>query len=113
MLIRQDRNKCPIGVLDDIEIYFLHYKTEKEAFEKWNRRKSRIHWDNIFVKVTEQNGYIIEQIKQFDKLPYKDKFIFAHKDYGISSQVLFKDFKDEEYVLNDTMRFRHYINLIN
>lgn len=113
LLIRQNSDKCPIGVLDDIEIYFLHYKTQEEAFEKWNRRKARIHWNNLYFKMTEQNGCTIEQIRQFDKLPYKDKFIFVHKNYGIPSQVLFKDFEDEEYVLNDTMRFRHYINLIN
>lgn len=113
LLIRQNSDKCPIGVLDDIEIYFLHYKTHEEAFEKWNRRKARIHWNNLYFKMTEQNGCTIEQIRQFDKLPYKDKFIFVHKNYGIPSQVLFKDFEDEEYVLNDTMRFRHYINLIN
>ena len=34
-----ERNtKCPIGVLDDIEVVFLHYKSEQEALEKWNRR---------------------------------------------------------------------------
>lgn len=113
MLIRQNSVGCPIGALDDIEIYFLHYKTEEEALKKWNRRKARIHWNNLYFKMTEQNGCTIEQIKQFDKLPYKDKFIFVHKDYGISSQVVFKDFEDEEYVLNDTMRFHHYINFIN
>lgn len=28
----------PVGILDDIEIFFLHYHNEQEAYEKWNRR---------------------------------------------------------------------------
>ncbi len=30
----------PIGVLDDIEIHFTHYKSEEEALEKWMRRST-------------------------------------------------------------------------
>ncbi|MCA6056256.1 DUF1919 domain-containing protein, partial [Bacteroides thetaiotaomicron] len=46
---------CPIGVFDDIEVIFLHYKTSEEASEKWRRRKARIYWNNIFFKMSEQN----------------------------------------------------------
>lgn len=38
----------PIGLIDDVEVVFLHYKTFDEAVEKWNRRKSRINWDNLY-----------------------------------------------------------------
>ena len=41
------KKKCPIGKLDDIEIVFLHYKSEEEAFQKWERRKERINMKNI------------------------------------------------------------------
>ena len=40
----------PIGKLDDIEIMFLHYDSEEDAKEKWDRRKKRINWDNIIYK---------------------------------------------------------------
>ena len=29
--------KYPIGYLGEIEIHFLHYSSEEEAIEKWNR----------------------------------------------------------------------------
>lgn len=29
----------PIGVIDNIEIHFLHYKNNDEALKKWNNRK--------------------------------------------------------------------------
>ena len=46
--IEKFQHHCPIGILDDIEVIFLHYKSEDEAYQKWNRRKERIVWDNIF-----------------------------------------------------------------
>ena len=39
ILVDDKLPKYPIGILNnDIEIHFLHYKSEKEALEKWNRR---------------------------------------------------------------------------
>ena len=31
--------KYPIGRLKDEDIHFLHYATEEEAYNKWNKRK--------------------------------------------------------------------------
>lgn len=103
---------CPIGKLDDIEIIFLHYKSEEEARTKWERRKSRIVWDNIYIKMTEQNECNEEIIKEFDKLPFKNKFIFVSKDYNIDSQVIFTEYLKDSCVKNDTVNFRKHINLI-
>ncbi|HEU9411690.1 TPA: DUF1919 domain-containing protein, partial [Streptococcus pneumoniae] len=38
----------PIGILKDIELHFLHYANQEEAYEKWNKRKNRINYENIF-----------------------------------------------------------------
>lgn len=103
---------CPIGVIDDIEIIFLHYHSNLEAYEKWNRRKNRIDMNHLYVKFSEMNMCTIEQLKLFDNLPYKNKFTFVHKDYGLKSQIIFKDCLSEKEVSNDTFAFRKYINLI-
>ena len=105
--------KCPIGVLDDIEIIFLHYKTPEEALSKWNRRKRRIFWDNLYFKMSEQNECTIEHLKAFDQLPTSNKFVFTHKDYGLVSQIVFKEFINDDYVLNDTTHFNRYISLLS
>ena len=84
-----ERNtKCPIGVLDDIEVVFLHYKSEQEALEKWNRRSKRINWNNIVFKFSEQNCCSMKEIVEFDELPYDRKIIFTTKDYHAKSQIL-------------------------
>lgn len=103
--------KCPIGILDDIEIVFLHYRSPEEARDKWTRRKARIHWHNIFFKMSEQNECTLEHLCAFDRLPTEKKFVFTHKDYGLESQIIFKDFENDNYVLNDTTYFNRYINL--
>jgi uncharacterized protein (DUF1919 family) len=40
----------PIGVLDGVEVHFLHYDTPKQAAETWERRAARIRWDRLLVK---------------------------------------------------------------
>lgn len=111
-LVSHGNTNCPIGKLDDIEIIFLHYSSSEEALRKWNRRKQRIIWDNLFFKMTEQNFCSRQDLKDFESLPYRDKFVFTTRDYGLSSQVIFEDYYNQECVKNDTVNFRKYINLI-
>lgn len=72
-----------IGVLDDVELIMLHYKTFKEAKEKWDRRKKRINYDNLLVKFSDQNLFSEEDFEQFKSLPFKNKiFITTNKNYA-------------------------------
>lgn len=112
-LERKKEMNVPVGVIDDVEIIFLHYKTPEEAEEKWNRRKTRIHWNNIFIKMTEQNLCTIEHLKTFDALPFKRKFVFTSEDYGLESQVVCSEWTGKGEVSNDTLHFRKYVDLIN
>lgn len=72
----------PIGALDDIEIHFQHYESEKEAYEKWNRRIKRMNWDNLFIKFSEKFYCNEELLKEFDELPYRNKIVFTKKEYS-------------------------------
>ncbi|WP_287622101.1 DUF1919 domain-containing protein [Parabacteroides sp.] len=112
-LERKGQTHCPIGVIDDIEIVFLHYKTPEEALEKWTRRKKRIHWDQLVFKMSEQNLCTAELLRKFDALPARRKLVFIFADYGLESQVLFKEYLGKGEVANDTIRFRKYVDLIN
>lgn len=72
----------PIGKIDDIEVNFVHYKTEEECLMKWNERKKRIIWDNIFVIATNHDGMAKDiNMKKFDQLPYENKLMFVSKEY--------------------------------
>ena len=113
--ILKERNTppCPIGVLDDVELVFLHYHSEDEAQEKWTRRKARLDMNHLIVKMTEQNLCSLEHLKSFDALPFDTKFVLVHKDYGLQSQIICEEFAKDTEVLNDTDEFRRHINLIS
>lgn len=111
ILRQKNQTHVPIGRIDDIEIVFLHYPTPEEALEKWYRRTSRINWDNIYIKMSEMNGCTKEHILKFDKLPFKHKFIFTTKDYGIKSQIIMSDWVGSDQVRDDTTWFNKYINV--
>lgn len=88
--LRDKDGYYPIGELLDIEIHFLHYNTENEAIEKWNRRKLRIDWDNLFIKFTLDKDYAEEvHLNEFEKLPYQRKVCFSKYDH-LNSEICVK-----------------------
>ncbi len=70
--------KYPTGMLGDVKICFMHYKTFEEAAWKWEERKKRINWDNVFVVGTDKDGCTRETMQHFEELPYKNKVLFSH-----------------------------------
>lgn len=88
---------CPVGLLGDVEIRFIHYKTFEEAVWKWNERKKRINWDNLFIAGAEKDGCTYETIRRFEQLPYKNKVIFTRMRYPeFLSAYYIKGFEKEK-----------------
>ena len=83
--LKEDRRfgSYPIGMLGDIEIMFLHYHSESEAKQKWNRRIERVNWDKLIVKFNDQNRCTLDDVKAYAKLPYKNKLFFTIKDWPV------------------------------
>lgn len=70
----------PIALLDDIEVHFLHYKSEKEAKEKWNKRVKRLNRDRLLIKMSQRFLDSQEILDRFESLPFKNKICFTeHK----------------------------------
>lgn len=86
----------PIGKLGgEITIKFIHYHSEKEVIEAWNKRKQRINWDNIFVICCDE-GLSYDDMITFDNLPYKNKVLFMHKNIKeIKCGIYCKEFLDK------------------
>lgn len=95
----EENTSHPIGVLGDIRIYFVHYKTPQEAEQKWNERKQRINFDNLFFIFSDRDGCTYEDLVEFDSLPYKNKVAFTNKKYPkLKSCFYIKGFESEECV---------------
>lgn len=107
----------PHGKIEDLEINFVHYKTVEDAYAKWEERKQRINWDNLFVICCDE-GLSYEEIKDFDNLPYKNKIIFLSKNMPeIKCGIWAKRFKDktDARLLNfaNPLGKRYYQNYID
>ena len=66
----------------EIVLYLVHYKSVAEFKEKWEERKVRINYDNLFVAMNDRNECTYDLIKEFVLLPYKNKVCFTHKKYA-------------------------------
>lgn len=87
---RLESKKYPIGYWAeyDIEIHFLHYRSEEECIEKWNRRLQRLNFDNLIVKFCDRDMCSESLIKTFEKLPYTNKVCFTSKPYPQCKSVV-------------------------
>lgn len=97
---------CPRGLLGDIKICFVHYATFEEGKQKWEERKKRINWDNIFIVGAEKGDCTYETLKRFEQLPYKNKVILTHIEYPeFRSAYYIKGFEDQKE-LGTTTNFK-------
>lgn len=112
-LLKKNEGSVLVGVIDDIEVIFLHYATKDEAESKWRRRASRVNWNNLFIKFSEMNGCDMSQIEQFDALPFKNKLCFTSKELpALKSTVCLPGSEPEVGILNDTDQFNKGFDLV-
>lgn len=75
----------PVGQLFNekkaIEIFFLHYHSESEARDKWERRIKRINWNKLLIKFNDQNGCTEKSVMDFIELSFSNKIFFTCKDW--------------------------------
>ena len=89
----------PIGLLDDVELMMLHYRSEKEAYEKWTKRCKRVNMNKLIVKFNNQNGCKYEHIIKFDNVNIKNKIFFSTEVHdGVQSEIYIKHCKKEKSI---------------
>lgn len=81
---KPDRN-CPCAYIGEgdreITVVFVHYKTEEEARTKWEERKLRIHWDNLYIVTCDGNNVSEEDFALLKKASCKRKIIFTSHEH--------------------------------
>lgn len=101
--------KYPIGTIDDIKIYFMHYDTPEEALNKWEIRKKRINKDKIFVIMTEQNGFTKEHFERFKHIKYPKLLFTKTKAFEYEDSLYFSKYKNSK-TLPDIIPGRYMYN---
>jgi uncharacterized protein (DUF1919 family) len=95
----RQKTAYPLGIIDDVEIHFLHYKTTEEAANKWTKRCKRINFSNLFVAFTDRDLCTKDLLKEFEKLPYEKKVVFSAKpDPSLTSLVWLKKYAGNDHV---------------
>lgn len=103
----------PIARLGDVEVVFLHYKTQEEAAEKWTRRAERINYENLIFKFSKMNGCGDEEMTAFDAFDFRKKIMFTPPDDAkrFKCAIAFKSAAGNSEITDDTSEYSRYINL--
>ena len=111
-LTYKGEGNIPVGHLEDIEVMFLHYKTLEEAETKWTRRCERVNYDNLIIKMSEQNQCNEEHLSFFQRLdlPAKKILLTSVAYDGIDSVVVDK-YSVPGNIINDTIYYDNFFCL--
>lgn len=88
----------PVCGVGDVKIFAMHYKTAREFIDAWNRRRKRVNFDELFIMMTDRDGFHEALLERLHKIPYK-KVLFTHKKHERYPFVCYvKQFKNADCV---------------
>ena len=77
LLLELSSEGHPVGSLLNSTIYFQHYSDFESAKLSFVRRLKRIQLDNLFVVMTDRDGFEAEHFSIFQNLPFARKVLFT------------------------------------
>lgn len=90
--VRDSGEDYPVGEVNGIRIYFMHYDNFDDAIRTWNKRKERIDFDNMGIMFSNFDGD--EKIlERFEALPFKHKVVFVDKPCDYKSAFYIRGFR--------------------
>lgn len=81
----------PVARLDDITLNFNHFADEKEAAEAWNRRKSRINRENIYIIFYYREKCSLEELREIEKATYKNLILLTDTPLNLEYAYCIKE----------------------
>ena len=100
VFIEDNSKSYPVAKLnDEITIYFIHYKSREEAEQKWEDRKQRINFNNLYIITNDRNGITHEDMLRLENISCKNSVMFSAHHYDDCPHVLFlPEFEGCEHV---------------
>ena len=114
-LIARKQENVPIGLLEDIEVVFLHYNNADLAKEKWKRRVERVNWNNLIIKFSYMNGCDDNILEKFEEIvqKYPKSIVFVTREYPEYDNTYVVPGLPNGQVGDDTFYFKRYIDLLD
>lgn len=105
--------RCPVALLGDSEIHFMHYKSDQEAAEKWSRRLARFprNPDAWRFKFCDHHvgasPHATALLEEFDALPFSKKICFlGREEPALKCGVVLRDYLPEGRVMDGHALYR-------
>ena len=83
-LVEAEAVPYPVGVLSgnghdipDVTVHFNHDNDPAAAFRKWNERKARINWDNLYLICYNLDGVTQEELLQLGQVPCRNRVVLT------------------------------------
>ncbi|MBR6572205.1 MAG: DUF1919 domain-containing protein [Clostridia bacterium] len=113
--VKDSELEYPVGRLQfnekTVDVFFMHYKTFEQANNKWNDRRKRVDFSNIYIIYL--TAFVSEEdIARFDALPYKNKMLIADKNPTNSKNVVTHDvFLKKDYKPGEILTYKSVFSL--
>lgn len=95
-----------------IEIVFNHYSSFQEAKEKWEMRKKRVNFSNLFIIMECYDNYFPNEFLEYCELPYnKDRVILTHSKHEDRKDSIFISCTNDinrPFVGGETFKIRRF-----
>ena len=112
--IYEDGTKHNFANLGDIVVSAYHYENFEDFIEMWEKRKSRINWDNLFIEMF-LNNEDKHTLEQFDALPYEKKVCFVPFKSDLPSAFYIptevRKAKAREWNNSNVLELREFVNV--
>jgi len=91
--IEDPQYTVPVAMLEDLKIIFVHYHSQKEAEDAWNKRKARVNYDKLLFVFDDISDAEYSDIIDFCNLKCAGKVVFTANKYDdIPCAVQFKKY---------------------
>lgn len=108
--IKDKKVNCPVGRIEynnkKVDVFFMHYKTFGDAKRKWDERKKRVDFSNIYI-IQNTTNPTEQDVKRFEALPYNNKMMISKDNPTNSSYVVTHSvFKHKDYSSGQILGFK-------
>ena len=104
------KNGYPVCKCGEIDIVGVHYGSCDELIEAWNRRKSRVNLNNVFLIATDHFVSNEELAERYNALPYPKICYTSQKDSPYDWMIYLPEFEGKPQV-GDSLRYTNIFGL--
>lgn len=103
LIFIETEKSYPVAQLEDIQIHFIHYRTEEEAEACWMRRKDRIIKERLFVLLNDRDGVTEEDLRRLDESDLKNVLVFTANKHLKHRCTFYVPCQDKDGIVGNLM----------